>query len=328
MIGLVMAAYIEWDPPALTHGFWLPLRCEAYEKIANTSLCERVGCSESLRGIAIMKNWGRMGNALLELAHTIQVAMTADPPLTVLFDRNITAPITRAVHEDDFNLTSLRSFACIEFRRQDFRHGLIRVAAKNVFEMTIGRMAFSERMVTTHIISQIVLRPYDHVRRAVVGFERDVLNGAPYVAIHLRSLENGCTWRAGKAEASFFSRVTPEHLKVNETVFNDHVCHMSDAYLEWAFFLLQVPAGTRVVLAHDREDVARAEDILARWQGVAYDGVYGPVVDLQLLMRADFLIGNPASTYSRVASDVRCLLHPRHDPNSNLYCSPDYPNAN
>eukprot|EP00038_Savillea_parva_P025065 m.46082 g.46082 ORF g.46082 m.46082 type:complete len:535 (-) comp6721_c0_seq2:227-1831(-) len=152
------------------------------------------------------------------------------------------------------------------------------------------------------VLYQTLLRPRPAVREAVQAFETThKLTVGNYVAIHLRGLEGSCVERAAKNKGSKLWSMLPPWDPVEHTAVD--VCNMTTRYLDRVFAAL--PPNVPVVLAHDHGDPVRAEEIARTYHAVSYTGPHDTIVDMMLLIRAGYLIGNPMSSMSYVAAEVR-----------------------
>ena len=140
-----------------------------------------------------------------------------------------------------------------------------------------------------------------------------------FTAVHLRSLEKTCVARITRQMADGYwgqngsvkQRVPAQapawiQFAAERDIGAEGVCSMSDRYLDALF----AHAGTRelpVVLAHDKQNPSRAIAIARKYGAVSYSGTYAPFVDLLLMVRSAYFIGNPASSMSGNAASVRAL---------------------
>lgn len=93
------------------------------------------------------------------------------------------------------------------------------------------------------------------------------------------------------------------------------ICMQSDEYVEAA--LRKAGSwGLPVVLCHDPAAEARAQEIIKKFGAVRFRGPNGLHVDMQLLIRSRYFIGDPASSMSRNIGYAR-KLH-LEDPAQNI----------
>lgn len=67
------------------------------------------------------------------------------------------------------------------------------------------------------------------------------------------------------------------------------------------------------------QDPRLGQDVARRFRAKSYAGPMAQAVDLALLVRAGFLVGNPASTFTDNAVRARCAMRPLQ-PSANLWC--------
>lgn len=166
-----------------------------------------------------------------------------------------------------------------------------------------------------HVLRQLLLRPSPKIREIVESFEKcnNFTNG--YNAIHLRQLEGSCLSRVHRQIAITRSNrpdAVPRLVDGSEAKPMD-ICKMSSDYIRALFR----KAGTEHLpcfLAHDHQDLKRAEEIKRDFHAVSYDtsdadGVEGLWIDMILLIRSSSFVGNSASTLSHNVADVRRVIN-------------------
>jgi len=146
-------------------------------------------------------------------------------------------------------------------------------------------------------------------------------DGKHYVAVHLRAFGPSCKIRVSRALQRGKQTVQWVNADADggrRAVVAEDICGMTDAYVDAALASSRVPPDWPVVLAHDGRDPERAAALAERYGAVSYQGPMGSFVDLLLMVRAGFFIGNPASSFSTNAARVRHAS--LSDPATTLRC--------
>ena len=271
---------------------------------------------------------------MIELANTVALAIQEEPvPMTVVFGAEDTtferfdgSTKNRFSIFNEYDVRrALEGWACFTddddaWTDDDPNRTIVDVDAKEVYY--IRNQTIVGNLLRGYILGQIMLRPTTVVRHNVLAFEASLNVGQNgYVAIHLRWLENNCVdWMVKRSLNGHLSRRSS-----NRTYDAVAVCNMTDAYITES--LKQAPKNLPIVLAHDHERLDLADEIRRKWNATSYDGDFGEAVDVQLLLRAHFVIGNPASTLSANVNDVRCAMSKTHQSYSNMLCRNSNPST-
>ena len=99
------------------------------------------------------------------------------------------------------------------------------------------------------------------------------------------------------------------------------ICSMSDGYLDAALALAET-SGLPLYLAHDRQQPERAASLVARYHAVTYKAPDptgwrkkkgaredGRFVDMLMLIRSQFFVGNSQSSFSQNVARVRKAVY-------------------
>ena len=350
-----MRRRMAWDPPVLLPFFWLSDDCArdaSEEQPVSAALKEACvlgradhaeWCGRSVRASKLEAS-EESASSVLDLRQLLKTASIAPSTVVVghdwwLYDyRRATkwACVTQdeqqwlaESQEDRFTKKQQRRVVDeIDDPRRNDRHRKTTADAAKMSAM---------------ILSQILLRPHDDIRREVLDFEEKlffrtssnetnessfVSRRGDYVAIHLLDLEGACVFRHLKNGGARRQRFKPEEIvadfrspKTNigvDAFVGNHVCRMSDDYIKANLALL--PKNLPIVLAHDERNWDRATDIQATFNALSYHHHDLEVhVNLQLLLRATYFIGNPISALSVNVNAMRCIAN-HQQPNSNLPC--------
>ena len=163
----------------------------------------------------------------------------------------------------------------------------------------------------TAALTQLLLRPSAEMRARVKAFEEEHFGGGCYVAIHLRSMDNECHQRT----TGLLGCQTVTAQDMGRPVTQRDVCEMSDAYVDAALRRARL-RHCRVFLADDKMLKPRAAAIVRRYNASVFvAGAHNnPLtrafrlhMDMLLLLRACYFVGNPASTLSGNVARVRAL---------------------
>jgi hypothetical protein len=280
-------AALAWDPAPLDSHWWEPLRAtHDSPDCTNRSVKAAVHISDV---------YGRTNNAVIEWVHAVAFVVSRPEPTVLVTDGVLETHVGGG-----FDLVaSARGWVCTTPQWPSHAVTNVTLHTRDVFwapENHLFGVLFRETA-----LHQLLLRPRQFVRDAVLAFESThnlVLGG--YIAVHLRNLEGSCTRRSELHDSSVLRALLPPW---SAAVHNaTDICSMSHRYLS---VVLAAYPGVPVVLAHDRQDNVRAADIRARFGAVSYSGPHDAFVDMQLLIRAKYLVGNPASSMSYVADSVR-----------------------
>ena len=286
----------SWDPEPLPPNWWEPLK----------SAAPAPDCSCPAGVVRISGSDGQTNNILIQLAHALAFAVAHTPPLMV--------DLRNMGHIGEFfDLRgATRGWACVALDQTDLMHNCTlpiqrEFAAQDVFHAQENPVA--GQSFRANVLQQILLRPSERLRKAVNAFEQQhgLANG--FTAVHLRSLEHECELRV-KAQFDLSDDVqVPKYIQflLHEKMDAIDVCSMSNRYLD-AIVSHAMVKHLPIVVAHDRQQPSRLADISRTYRGVSYQGVNGVFVDMLLLMRASYMIGNPASSMSGNAASVRSLL--------------------
>lgn len=322
-------AYLPWDPKPLEPYFWMPVQCHLRWKdpvCQRHTIAER--CAQSKIGLHVTSAFGHFANGLYEYTHSVSMSLMVDPPMTLVFSdetRWLNGIIGRKNYDVD---RALKSFACVHDNITTWSRPLRNMSAHDAFWIDYGHATVLSRYSFSLVMAQLVLRPSQLIRQQVLEFEATLASPA-YVAIHLRWLEGQCPGRIDTHHYWHQQRLDFREVPTMKSTadFQTHLCHMSSEYVRSVMTMLRVPEGTPVVLAHEREQKSHAARLADDFGATSYAGHNGIHVDMQLMLRARYFIGNPASTISRSVASIRCVMSEHHDPNSNLYCGPYHPEA-
>lgn len=155
-------------------------------------------------------------------------------------------------------------------------------------------------------ITQFILNPLPKLRILVDTFIQENHLEEGYVAIHLRSLDSECEIRYDSCRR-IPSRIGGHDM---DGMTAHDVCTCSDNYLKALFRKDNIPGKWPIVLCHDHKESHldinnRAEAIMLKYNAVSYQGPSAVNVDMLLLVRSSYLVGNPMSTMSIISQSVR-----------------------
>jgi hypothetical protein len=282
--------YPQWDPPHLHPWWWEPL----------ISTRESPNCNTVIDIVQMHGEYGRTNNLLLSWVHIIAYVATRRPTTAVLIPTNVQNQLGTAfqIHE------STRGWMCVLASHNNSNFTLLTTTAKSAFYAAENNRFGTIFRAT--ILSHILLRPLSTIRNVITKFEQENhLHPGQYDIIHLRGMENSCERRLSRNNNSLFDTLYTLH-NTSFTITHVDICNMSSRYLE-AVFTHRYGNRDRypVVLAHDRQNPDRAADIVKTYFAAVYTGPNDVYIDILLMIRGAFLIGNPASTMSMVPASVR-----------------------
>jgi len=137
---------------------------------------------------------------------------------------------------------------------------------------------------------QLLLRPNAELRTSVDEF---IQQHAPhgYVALHLRWLEGSCKERIANYHHKFVH--SPKD-----------ICTLSDDFLDYVFESQGLDRTLPIIVAHDREQPKRVEQLKEKFKVIEYpeDDM---LVDMLLMIKSTYFIPNPRSSVSNVVLEVR-----------------------
>jgi len=244
--------------------------------------------------------YGRFNNFLFELCRLLASAVGEAEPTGVVL------PVSFFEALDEFDWEAATSpWACV-VRHAPRGAEVVHLLAKDVFDGTLSHQEILLNKNTDfvrYVLGQLLLRPRAPLRDKVVLFEREKLRG-PYDAVHLRSLEGACEAQLG-----------PDFAKTlrGKPVRAADICHMSTSYVA-AARPRHVGGPRPLFLAHDGLQKADADRLVRDLGAVvlgraahrhSYNAHRQMCAEMILLLRARFLIGNPASTMSLNVAGVR-----------------------
>ena len=322
--------YLDWDPEGLEAFWWKPSGCltfESEERCSTRSLAavQAERCGRSVVGLNAVGRRGRTNNAIIELANILALSVQEEPPLTVVFGSPGSVFDRFALFDEYDILSAAKDWACVTTNETTWlKEGEDRqVSTINASQVYyLRRQTLAGNLIRGYVLGQLMLRPAPRVRVEVEAFEQSLDAPFGYVAIHLRYLEGTCVRR--------MLRRGQKGLREKRTNEEDAetICHMPEAYVRRQLKEAHVD-HLPVVLAHDHERPDLATHLQRALNAKSYDGDpdLGEAVDAQLLLRAQFVITNPASTLSTNVIDVRCALSKTHAPNSNMICRNSEPSG-
>jgi len=252
------------------------------------------------------REYGRFNNFLIELSRLLASAVDEAEPTGVVLPKLFFDAL------DEFDWEAATSpWACV-VRHAPRGAQVVHLLAEDLFFMPHRSwwsylpdqktLPEANTVFLHYVVGQLLLRPRAQLRDEVVMFEREKLRGS-YDAVHLRSLEGTC-------EALFGTDFT-ENVSSGWTVRAADICHMSTSYVAAA----RPNVGPRpLFLAHDGQQKADADRLVRNLGAVvldraahrhSYNAHRQMCAEMILLVRARFLIGNPASTMSLNVVGVR-----------------------
>ena len=284
--------YPTWDPAPLARGWW---------DGQNTSR-EYADCDSSgMHYYSLKGEYGQTNNALIEVVKALRYITTqVEQPAALVLENS--AHIS-ALLPYDYD-AAFKSWACV----------LMTVPAGVDAGELVAKQVYwdhSETEVEDNFIStvlhQVVLRPLPQLRERVEAFERDQLDGpGRYNSVHLRWLEGkGIGWlnhgTPRKGVGNLGCQDVPEATA-------EDVCSMSNSYLDAA---LRLAPGLPLFLAHDGQQPHRSDALVNERSAKtvpaeASDG-QSLEMDMLLLIRSSYFVGNPASSLSLNVARVRAF---------------------
>eukprot|EP00035_Acanthoeca_spectabilis_P010454 m.185358 g.185358 ORF g.185358 m.185358 type:complete len:435 (+) comp15025_c1_seq1:137-1441(+) len=280
------AAGLSWDPPPLDARWWEPLRASDVTE----------DCLSRTVAVHLVHVYGRTSNVLLEWVHALGFTVTHRPPAILVVDGVLHSLVGTAFD----TAAATAGWACLAPQAPHTVTHNVTLHLRDVFHAPEN--AHFGSLFRERVLGQLMLRPIASVRDAVLGFERaHGLQMGGYVAVHLRGLEGKCTRMSELHNSMLLGAMHPPWDNATHTAAD--VCSMSHRYL--AAVMRGFSGHCRMVLAHDRQDTARAADIARRFNAVTYTHTNDVLVDIQLLLRSGFFVGNPASSLSVAVATVR-----------------------
>ena len=318
-------------PQSLPQHWWRPARVGPDPGV-NESV---VACPPKPGGLVLQMagRFGRLANYLLELAALLEVAVSQQPAAAVLLSDEASRhypTVALAAHLDVVAAT--QGWACV-LTSMPPRRRLVRIPPEDVLKLhqtAIGALFHST--VLTHLL----LHPTAALRAKVDSYVSSHFPSG-FVGVHLRSMDShaercrGADSVAARCQVVDASDVSTDANA--SAVAGQDVCGMSDAYLEAALRQARM-LGWPLFLAHDGEQPGRAREIIERFGATTYTGTHwrshsrqashrsvgtahdartdgnatDAWVDLLLLLRSNYLIGNPLSSWSTSLARVRAFL--------------------
>jgi len=288
----------RWDPKPLPPNWWEPL--------SRPGAAPNCSCHKGV--FRISGSYGRTNNMLIELTHALAFSVTHTPPLMV--DLRNMKDLAQS-----FDLrAATQGWACVVIDQRDLVPGCTNLyhqresSARNVYGAPENPVVGDS--FRANVLKQVLLRPFEPLRKAVHTFEEQhgLTNG--FTAVHLRALENACVALLKRQLNTDYGDVrVPGYVQFLRDAQMDaaDVCDMTDRYLDEILSRAKVK-HLPMVVAHDRQKPSRLGQISRRYGAVSYTGAMGVFVDVLLLLRASYMIGNPASSMSGNVACVRSLL--------------------
>ena len=293
--------YPRWDPEPLVRGWWgdpgpsqEPPDCSA---------------SSGMHYYALRGEYGETNNALIEVAKAVRyVVAQAMQPAALVLERS--SLHLRELSQYEY-VAAFRSWACV---LTELPPGASAepIDAKEIY---YGEADTEEEgLFVSAVLHQVMLRPTAGLRELVEAFEVGELGGpGHYNAVHLRWLEGTCIERMN---SEWGGRPQLGCQAVPAATAED-VCAMADSFLDAS--LAPAAASLPLFLAHDGQQPDRARALTSeRGAKSVPDGSKSVSMDMQLLLRSSFFVGNPASSLSVNVARVRAVYFGGGQPACNL----------
>ena len=254
------------------------------------------------------KGFGKTNNIMLTFVHMLAISVAHTPPLAVVAPKEWLDTFDAVL---DWR-TATRSWACVFARDPNPSSSHIVVTSGDAFFMRSAELTQkgvpSRRWTATPadanfhrgILRQLYWRPKQRLKELTIRFIESELGGARFDAMQLRA------GHCGQWVKLPLQRVAAKDMRSGRLTTDD-VCLLSDEYID-ASLALQRRAGPdsrRLVLAHDRANQTRADEIVRKYNASVVKGELAIHVDMQLMMRAERFVGSSGSTVSFNVNSAR-----------------------
>ena len=292
------------EPGELAPDWWKPVRQEGAASPLDPP-CDQ-------RDILVKdgKAFGATNNIMLTFVHMLALSVAHTPPLAVVVPDEWLKTFDAAF---DWHAAT-RTWACVFARDPNPRRDHVKVTASEAFFMRSTQLADghgggpARRWSATPadgnfqrgVLRQLYWRPKPRLKELTMRFIAREVGSPRYDAVHLRA------GHCGRWVHLQLQRVAAADMR-GGTLTTDDVCQMTDAYIDASLALQRRvgPGSPHVVLAHDRANQTRADEIRRRYNASVFRGELAIHVDMQLMLRAERFVGSTASTVSFNVNSAR-----------------------
>ena len=292
------------EPGELAPDWWKPVRQEGAASPLDPP-CDQ-------RDILVKdgKAFGATNNIMLTFVHMLALSVAHTPPLAVVVPDEWLKTFDAAF---DWHAAT-RTWACVFARDPNPRRDHVKVTASEAFFMRSTQLADghgggpARRWSATPadgnfqrgVLRQLYWRPKPRLKELTMRFIAREVGSPRYDAVHLRA------GHCGRWVHLQLQRVAATDMR-GGTLTTDDVCQMTDAYIDASLALQRRvgPGSPHVVLAHDRANQTRADEIRRRYNASVFRGELAIHVDMQLMLRAERFVGSTASTVSFNVNSAR-----------------------